>query len=149
MTEAVATNDRLAQLFTMQAALNDFVFNKNSITDNAGSLLKMQTLVDNAREPKDEADFTASGLTNTWVGKFLKALQIESQELEDELKFKWWSSAELDIDAVRVEIIDILHFWISMALASGMDADGVFETYEKKYQVNIRRQVDGYAPANS
>lgn len=141
--------DRLARLFTMQAALNDFVFNKNTITDNAGSLLRMHTLVDLAREPREEIDLTATGLTNEWIGKFLQALQAESKELGDELKFKWWSSAEINLDAIRVEIIDILHFWISMALVSGMDDNDVFETYIKKYEINIQRQVNGYAPANS
>ena len=48
------------------------------------------------------------------------------------------------MEAIRVEIVDILHFWISLALASGLDAKETHRLYLLKNQVNLDRQESGY-----
>jgi hypothetical protein len=48
------------------------------------------------------------------------------------------------MDAIRVEIVDILHFWISLALASGLDAEETLRLYRLKNEINLKRQDAGY-----
>jgi len=49
---------------------------------------------------------------------------------------------------IRVEIVDQLHFWISLALTAGMDAEKVFDIYCQKNKVNIDRQNNDYSKKN-
>lgn len=51
----------------------------------------------------------------------------------------------MDLQAIRVEIVDMLHFWISLALASGMDAADVARVYKGKHEINEKRQDEGYS----
>ena len=48
-------------------------------------------------------------------------------------------------DPIRVEVVDLFHFLISMAQVLGMSADDVFNAYVKKNAVNFQRQDAGYA----
>jgi dimeric dUTPase (all-alpha-NTP-PPase superfamily) len=85
---------------------------------------------------------------NEWLGKYLTALDDESRELREELLWKWWSKDHLDLQNIRVEIVDQLHFWISLALTAGMSASDVFDTYLQKNAINHARQEQGYSRAN-
>ena len=40
----------------------------------------------------------------------MKAMKEELCELDDELLWKWWSKDKIDMQNIRVELIDILHF---------------------------------------
>lgn len=136
--------DRLEQLFALQAELNDNIFRKKDIRDHQGRVLTMETLKSQARA---EAPGPNSEV-NQWLGKFLDALDDESRELRQELLWKWWSKDTLDMQNIRVEIIDQLHFWISLALSAGIDAQGAFEIYMEKNRINHERQEKGYSRAN-
>jgi len=48
------------------------------------------------------------------------------------------------MDAIRVEIVDMLHFWLSIALTAGLDAMETHRLYLLKNQVNLDRQESGY-----
>ncbi len=136
--------DKLEHLFELQASLNDRIFQKRSLKGQEGQILSMERLVELA---KAGAPAPASD-TATWLSNYLKALQDESRELGEEIPWKWWSKESLDMEAIRVEIVDILHFWISMALVSGMDASEVHRLYLLKNQVNLDRQDNGYDASN-
>ncbi|MBK8801803.1 MAG: dUTP diphosphatase [Fibrobacteres bacterium] len=132
--------DLLADLFERQATLNDAVFQKRSIRGEDGQILSMSDLLAKAKSggvlpPSDTA---------RWLSGYLKALMEEGRELSEELPWKWWSKETLDMEAIRVEIVDMLHFWISLALVSGMDAAEVHRLYLLKNEVNHRRQDSGY-----
>ena len=43
-----------------------------------------------------------------------------------------------------MEVVDLVHFLISLAQVLGMSADDVFEAYLKKNEVNFQRQESGY-----
>jgi len=53
-----------------------------------------------------------------------------------------------DLQNARVEVIDLLFFWISLAQCVGLNADDAFRLYQQKLQVNHNRQNNGYAMAN-
>ena len=85
-----------------------------------------------------------SELRREWFLKFEKALTQESAEAIDSLNWKWWKKDKDDWDNVKVELVDMLHFWVSMCTIAGMDAQDVFDLYQKKHQLNVKRQDEGY-----
>ncbi|NDC83561.1 dUTPase [bacterium] len=76
--------------------------------------------------------------------KFELALRQESAEAIDSLNWKWWKKDTDDWDNVKVELIDMLHFWVSMCTIAGLTANDVFELYAKKNKLNHTRQENGY-----
>lgn len=136
-------NDKLEQLFALQGTLNDRIFAKKDIRDNEGKTLTMAALMAEAKRE----NLGPNTKVNEWLGKYLTALEDESRELREELLWKWWSKDFLDMQNIRVEIVDQLHFWISLALTAGMDAETVFSLYMQKNAVNHQRQESGYSKA--
>ncbi len=137
------SNDKLDQLFALQSELNDRIFAKKDIRDREGKTLTMAALVAEAQQP----EIGPNTKVNEWLGKYQQALDDEGRELKEELLWKWWSKDHLDMQNIRVEIIDQLHFWMSLALTAGMDADTVFKIYMQKNAVNHARQDNNYSKA--
>jgi dimeric dUTPase (all-alpha-NTP-PPase superfamily) len=137
-------SDKLDQLFALQSQLNDRIFAKKDIRDSEGKTLTMASLIAEAQQP----ELGPNTKVNEWLGKYLQALDDESRELKEELLWKWWSKDHLDMQNIRVEIIDQLHFWMSLALTAGMDAESVFKIYMQKNAVNHARQENNYSQAN-
>lgn len=106
--------DRLEHIFTMQQALNDEVIKRRNLQGIPDEdWIKMQTL----------------------------AMMSEMAELLDEVNFKWWKNPKpVDPNRVREELVDILHFFVSMCLRAGMDAGELYQRYLDKNQENFDRQ---------
>jgi dimeric dUTPase (all-alpha-NTP-PPase superfamily) len=52
-----------------------------------------------------------------WIQKEVLAIVSELGELLDETNFKWWKNPkDINHDALREELVDILHFFISMCI---------------------------------
>ena len=83
-------------------------------------------------------------LKRKWFLNFELALKQESAEAIDSLNWKWWKKDTDDWENVKVELIDMLHFWVSMCTFAGLDAKDVFELYAKKHKLNEKRQDEGY-----
>jgi dimeric dUTPase (all-alpha-NTP-PPase superfamily) len=83
-------------------------------------------------------------LRRKWFLNFDLALKQESAEAIDSLNWKWWKTDEEDWDNVKVELVDMLHFWVSMCTIAGMDAKEVMDLYAKKNKLNFKRQDEGY-----
>ncbi len=76
-----------------------------------------------------------------WMQMQTLAMLSELAELIDEVNFKWWKNPKpVDGDRVKEELVDILHFFVSMCLNSGMDAQELFDRYIAKNQENFDRQ---------
>ncbi|HBU11302.1 MAG TPA: dUTPase [Clostridiales bacterium] len=76
-----------------------------------------------------------------WIQKETLAMLSELAELLDEVNFKWWKNKkEIDLASVKGELVDILHFFISMCAKTGMDADELFALYMDKNKENFDRQ---------
>ncbi|HIQ64042.1 MAG TPA: dUTP diphosphatase [Candidatus Avichristensenella intestinipullorum] len=82
------------------------------------------------------------GISNEeWIQKQTLAMLSEMAELLDEVNFKWWKNPKpIDADAVREELVDILHFFLSMCLCAGMDAEDLYRRYLNKNEENFKRQ---------
>jgi len=144
------SQDMLERLFAMQTELNDRIFIKKDIRGRDGETLKMEGLINEARAATESS---AEGVgpntdVNHWLNNYLTALDDESRELREELLWKWWSKDKLDMQNIRVEIVDQLHFWVSLALTAGMDANMVFKAYMQKNAINHQRQENDYSKHN-
>lgn len=77
----------------------------------------------------------------TWLQKECLAINVEVAELLNEINYKWWKNRkEIDLEAVKEELVDILHFLISMCIKTGMTADELYARYMDKNKENHRRQ---------
>jgi len=82
--------------------------------------------------------------TEQWIQKETLAMMSELAELIDEVNFKWWKNPkELDYAAIKEELVDILHFFVSMCLKVGMDAEELHRLYKMKNTENFNRQRGG------
>jgi dimeric dUTPase (all-alpha-NTP-PPase superfamily) len=65
--------------------------------------------------------------------------------LTDSVPWKWWAKYQkFDKQNARVEVIDLLHFLVSIAQVLEMTPADFSEAYAKKHQVNLARQDSGY-----
>jgi hypothetical protein len=127
----MAQDDKLSQLFGMQAVLN-----KRTGFDP-----------DKLRE---DFDPQTAGI---WINNYLAAMSNELEELRDSTYWKHWCKEAKegkrfllhDLQNARVEVIDMLFFWISLAQCVGLNADDAFRLYEQKLKVNHTRQDKGYS----
>jgi dimeric dUTPase (all-alpha-NTP-PPase superfamily) len=105
--------DKLDTIFQMQQSLDDDIAKRRNLS-----------------YPKD-----------IWMQKEVLAMISELSEVLDEVNFKWWKNPKpIDDDALKGELVDVLHFFVSMCLKSGMDADELFALYRAKNQENFDRQ---------
>lgn len=130
----------LSEIFVMQADLNDYVFKKNGIVDNQGETLTMAAIFNGANDKQ----LKVNELPNRWLGNYSMAMREEINELDADLLWKWWSRDEIDLQNIRVELIDILHFLVSAMICAGLTAEKVFDVYQQKHSVNLNRQDSGY-----
>lgn len=56
-----------------------------------------------------------------------RAIWIECGELMDHYGWKWWKKQSPDFEQVRLELIDIWHFGLSILLESGISTDALVE----------------------
>jgi len=136
--------DMLSKIFQMQAELNDYVFMKNGLQDDQGATLNMEAIFTDVNKDR----LGVNDLPNTWLSKYSKAMSEEINELDEALLWKWWSKDEMDIQNVRVELIDILHFLVSAMICAGLSAEKVLDIYRQKHSVNVNRQDTGYSKDN-
>ena len=90
-----------------------------------------------------------------WINNYLMAMSNEIEELRDCLYWKQWCAEAAqgrrfevrDLQNARVEVIDLLFFWISLAQCLGLNAEDVMDLYRQKLKVNHQRQDCGYSMA--
>lgn len=91
-----------------------------------------------------------------WLNNYLAAMSNELEELRDCTFWKHWCKEAKqgrrfeinDLQNAKVEVIDMLFFWISLAQCLGLDADDVMRIYKQKLDVNHSRQDNNYSMAN-
>ncbi len=133
--------DKLDELVNMQSKLNDNIFAKKDIRDRDGNILTVKKL----QEEANKENIGPNTEVNEWLRKYLDALDDESRELREELLWKWWSKDHLNMQNIKVEIIDQLHFWLSLALTAGLDSQKIYDIYMQKNEINFKRQESGYS----
>lgn len=105
--------DKLDEIFAEQKELDEFIAKKRDI-----------------RFTKEE-----------WIQKKAMALLVELSELLEEINYKWWKNPKQENEqAIKEELVDILHFYIGMCIDAGMDAQELFTIYRQKNKENHDRQ---------
>jgi hypothetical protein len=92
-------------------------------------------------------------IAGEWLNNYIMAAANELEELRNCMYWKHWCAEakegrrfELhDLQNARVEVIDLLFFWISMAQCVGLTAQDVLELYQQKLKINQKRQDDNYS----
>ena len=81
-----------------------------------------------------------------WVLNYCRAMSQEIAELTDSVPWKWWAKYQtFDKQNARVEVVDLLHFLVSLAQVLELEAEDVHDYYVQKNKVNVERQNTGYA----
>ena len=116
--------DKLERIFEMQACFQKDLVNRRNLQDiPMEKWMQMQTL----------------------------AMLSELAELIDEVNFKWWKNPKpVNSDNVKEELVDILHFFVSMCLRAHMSPEELYQRYLEKNKENFNRQhgkslKEGYA----
>ena len=106
--------DRLDEIFELQQAFNE-------------SIIQTRHL---------------EGITpEEWIQKQTLAMLSELAELLDEVNFKWWKNKKpVNEHALKEELVDILHFFVSMCLSAGLTPEELYTIYKEKNNENFRRQ---------
>jgi dUTP pyrophosphatase len=120
--------DLLSEIWEMQRDLNRYTLKQN------------EQGIDYDEIPKNRH------LQNEWVQKYSLAMSQEISELVDSTNWKWWRTKVdlFDEQNLKVELVDILHFWVSACQVMGLSAEDVHRMYMQKNEVNRKRQDDGY-----
>ena len=90
-----------------------------------------------------------------WIKNYLDALAAECHELQETLHWKHWyreakegRQYELhDIQNARVEVTDMLFFWVSLCQLLGLEVEDVLRLYARKLGINHRRQDEARTQA--
>lgn len=127
--------DAMNLLFHRHAELSDFIMKNNGL-DGALRELELQ-----AKSGFHGPNHPPS----VWLRNFCRAMKDELREVEESIAWKWWRPLDkTDMENVRVEIVDLFHFMVSAAMASGMSGSDFVRIYFKKRQLNFDRQRDGF-----
>jgi dimeric dUTPase (all-alpha-NTP-PPase superfamily) len=131
------SDDMLTDIFERQFVLNERILGEKFLAMHG--TFDEHTIIENG------VARTIPGLRAEWVQKFALALAQENAELIDSVPWKWWSKHQkFDLQNARVEVVDMLHFLVSLAQVLGMNADDVHRMYVQKNTVNHKRQDSGY-----
>ncbi len=108
------TKDKLDVIFEMQKAFDDSVIQSRGL------------------DVEDK---------EVWIQRKLLAMFSELSEVLDEVNFKWWKNPKpLQEQKVKEELVDVLHFFVSMCLTMDMTAEELFQMYLEKNSENFARQ---------
>jgi dimeric dUTPase (all-alpha-NTP-PPase superfamily) len=79
-----------------------------------------------------------SRVTSNWVNEnheWYRAIWLECGELVDHYGYKWWKHQDSDMDQVKLEVVDIWHFGLSMQFdGRSIDQIAMDMIEEIKYQ---------------
>jgi putative phosphoesterase len=111
--------------------------------DKLAEIFSLQKLLN--RRIGVDTDHMTEAERQQWILNYCRAMVQEVAELTDCVPWKWWASYQkFDRQNARVEIVDLLHFIISLAQVMEITPDELFEAYTKKHIVNLARQDSGY-----
>ncbi len=116
MTQEISEKDRLDSIFALQKGLAD--------------------MMNLDRYPKD---------TEGKVAALCTAIIHEAVELQRTTNWKWWKKpVSFNKDEAKEELIDIWHFVVQASLELGLTPEDILDEYERKNEINRKRQKSGY-----
>lgn len=110
-------------------------------------IFRLQKQFDDAVVEHRDLNYTP----DVWIQKEILAIISELSEVLDEVNFKWWKDPkEINQGRLTEEIVDVLHFFVSMCLKAGIGPEELYQAYIRKNRENFARQQgssdrEGYA----
>jgi dimeric dUTPase (all-alpha-NTP-PPase superfamily) len=95
------------------------------------NMLELQDAMNN----KVNADWRNAG--NEWY----RAIWMESSEMLEHYGWKWWKKQEADIMQVKLEVVDIVHFALSIRLEQNQSLDDTAELIASDFE-NLMQAED-------
>lgn len=129
--------------YDIQSKIRFFVGNTASYYNESGDkldkLFKMQFIL------QDRLGFSNPEDLQNYINLMVLGVLEELGECLHETKWKpWKKTATYNENNFQKEVIDLWHFVINLTIASGMDANKLFEKFSEKNKINHRRQENGY-----
>jgi len=84
----------------------------------------------NSMNTKVNADWQNQGF------EWYRAIWIECGELLDHYGWKWWKRQDPDVEQVKLELIDIWHFGLSILLSRDLSEDEIADLIEANLEVS-------------
>jgi dimeric dUTPase (all-alpha-NTP-PPase superfamily) len=80
-----------------------------------------------------------------WIDKLTTAMIEEAMEIKAHSNWKWWKTPkDYSKEDLKEELVDLLHFWVSLCLKLGITPEEIYEKYLEKNRKNKERQDNGY-----
>jgi dimeric dUTPase (all-alpha-NTP-PPase superfamily) len=107
------------------------------VRDKLDVIFELQKSLDEDIAARRDLDHTPE----EWIRMDVLAMVSELAELLDEVNFKWWKNPKpINEESLHGELVDILHFFISMCIRAGMSPESLYEGYIAKNRENFDRQ---------
>lgn len=111
--------------------------NESIVGDKLDVIFELQKSLDEDIAARRNLDHTPE----EWIRMDVLAMVSELAELLDEVNFKWWKNPKpINEESLHGELVDILHFFISMCIRAGMSPESLYEGYIAKNRENFDRQ---------
>lgn len=105
--------------------------------------LKVMFELQDAMNSRVNADWREKGF------EWYRAIWIECAELMDHYGWKWWKHQSPDIEQVKLELIDIWHFGLSILLEKGVEPTAVLKEIEsslgQKAEGEFKNKLEDFA----
>ena len=92
--------------------------------------LKVMLELQNAMNTRVHSEWRDQGF------EWYRAIWIESAELMDHYGWKWWKHQKPDVEQVKLELIDIFHFGLSILLVNKTSIESIAEQVSDALKVN-------------
>lgn len=101
--------------------------------------LNLRIIPDLAEQLQDETQ------AREWFLAYARECQLEMSEAIETLGHKFWKQDRTNNwDECRKELVDVLHFFVSMCQVAGITADELINMYMEKNKINHERQDNDY-----
>jgi len=74
----------------------------------------------------------------------LEELFEANQHLKNAKSHRLTELPEVDLEAFKVELVDVLHLFIEYCIVAGISVDDLYETYMSKGELNTKRILGDY-----
>lgn len=121
MARAVFEPDVAAEVSFFKLLAIDCQLRQNSGFIDATGYMKQKIInmleLQDGMNSKVNADWRKAGF------EWYRAIWMESAEMLEHYGWKWWKKQEADVMQVKLEIVDIVHFGLSIRLVDGFEQD--------------------------
>ena len=134
----------LQEIIGTQRELNDQILSKLLVGGRSDFINHIPSKLHTVFNPGKVDHIAVHSDRAFWCRVYAQALQNEVVEFLESAGFKFWSKdKECDVQNLKVEVIDMLHFWVSLCLLLGMTEEDIMNIYKQKAEINKKRSDSG------